>query len=217
MLLFPRGQQLVGLPVGAASAMKLQHRYERELRRLYAGLQQLRQKSFSECMVPGVQAALQEVREDDVVGHQLNLLHVLQQIQRPVNVVLVHEGLYEHRIRHDVWMSMIPALHFFVQLQRLGDAIHTHQALQEKRAHDGVHGPISTDEHCDYVVGGAKVVVDDACVKDRTEGNVIGFQVSRQHLEEALEGLAMQAALRVALDNGVVRNDVDQTFAAPSC
>mmetsp|Transcript_13384 Transcript_13384/g.39089 ORF Transcript_13384/g.39089 Transcript_13384/m.39089 type:complete len:522 (+) Transcript_13384:580-2145(+) len=196
--------------------MQLQHRDERELRGLDARGQQVLEELLAERVVAGVAAALKEVREDDVVRAVARHVHVLDEPQGALKLVLVHERLDQDGVGDYVGVRAIAAPHLVIEFQGLRQAVGADQALDEERAHHSVHGPVAAHKQVHNLVGSAHVVVHDAGVKQRAECDVVGLQAGAEHLMEALEAVGRLAGLREALDDRVVGDHVDNFIGQPS-
>mmetsp|Transcript_91658 Transcript_91658/g.255215 ORF Transcript_91658/g.255215 Transcript_91658/m.255215 type:complete len:296 (+) Transcript_91658:870-1757(+) len=131
----------------------------------------------------------------------------------------VDEGLDQHGVRDDVGTLAPSVLHLVVQLERLADAVCPDEAFDERLdegAAGGVHGVAPPREQVDDGRRRvARAVVDDAGVEERAEGDVVGLDALRDHVVGALRATLREAGLREALDDGVVRDHIDDLGLRP--
>mmetsp|Transcript_46721 Transcript_46721/g.117657 ORF Transcript_46721/g.117657 Transcript_46721/m.117657 type:complete len:433 (+) Transcript_46721:211-1509(+) len=212
VLALPAGYEVIGLLVAAASAVQLKHRDESEFRGLYAARQHVLEELLAKSVVAGVAASLEEMGQDDVVRLVTSHGHVINEAEGLVELVLINKSLDEHRIRDDVRVRALAALHLLVQLQCLWDAVGAHEAFDEERAHHSVHWAVALHQQVDNLTCCVHVVVYDASIEESAEGDVVRLDALIHHLVQALEALGRQAAVREALDHGVVGHHVHDNY-----
>ena len=111
------------------TAAQLQHRHQRDLGGRHASCQEIIEELPAGLVVAGMPAALEQMRQDDVIGGMPCAPHVCNELHRLLKVVLVHEGLDEHRVSDDVGPSTTFALHLLAELQGLRQAFGLDQPL----------------------------------------------------------------------------------------
>mmetsp|Transcript_16790 Transcript_16790/g.48768 ORF Transcript_16790/g.48768 Transcript_16790/m.48768 type:complete len:252 (+) Transcript_16790:746-1501(+) len=165
-------------------------------------------------------APLEQVRDDDIVRLVAGRLHVLQQLQGPLEIMPVDQGLDQHRVRDDVRSFAVAGLHLAVQFQGLVDAVGSEQAFDEGldkgRAGGAIHALRSPRQQVHD--GGGRIaarVVDDASVEEGAEGDVVGLDALRNHLLRAVRATLRKPGLGKSLDDGVVGDRVHKLGLRP--
>mmetsp|Transcript_49610 Transcript_49610/g.128719 ORF Transcript_49610/g.128719 Transcript_49610/m.128719 type:complete len:338 (+) Transcript_49610:528-1541(+) len=189
--------------------MEFEHRDERDLRGPQATADQLREEPLPQRVVARVAAALEEVRQDDVVWAEASGLQVFEQLQRLLQVVLVHERPDHHGGRRDVRGRQAVRLHVVVELHGLREATGPREGPEEHDAH--ALRPFAPDAqqrvHCG--LGRTHAAALDARVQERREGDPVGLQPVLDQGAEAPAALLDRAGPGKSLERRVVGHHVD--------